>query len=84
MIRQVAMLHLREGADGDAVEAFERAMIDAHEELPGASHSHLGRHMEGLSVAATTPGTCSSGRPPEGDCGGAGRGLAGARPVLRR
>lgn len=46
MIRQVAMLHLREGADGEAIEAFEAEVAGAPEAL-GARRSHLGRHIEG-------------------------------------
>ena len=78
MIRQVAMLHLREGADGDAVEAFERAMIDAHEELPGATHSHLGRHMEGTVGGGDYTWDLLFDEAPEGDAAA----LVAASPAL--
>ena len=59
MIRQVAMLHLREGADGEALEAFEAALAGAHEAL-GARRGHLGRHIEGSVGGGDYPGICCS------------------------
>ena len=66
MIRQVAMLHLREDADGEAVAAFEAALGDAHEAL-GAQRGHLGRHIEGSVGGGDYTWDLLFGEAPEGD-----------------
>ena len=77
MIRQVAMLHLREGADGAALEAFEAAMAAAHEAL-GARRSHLGRHIEGSVGGGDYTWDLLFDEAPEGDAAA----LVAASPAL--
>ena len=42
MIRQVAMLHLREGADGEAIEAFESAKRDGSDNIRRNANAWIG------------------------------------------
>jgi hypothetical protein len=47
MYRRVALLHLDPATtDGDRA-AFERDLGEIGERVPGVTHSHLGRHLEG-------------------------------------
>ncbi len=77
MIRQVAMLHLREGADGATLEAFEAAMAGAHEAL-GARRGHLGRHIEGSVGGGDYTWDLLFDEAPEADAAG----LVAAAPAL--
>lgn len=64
MIRQVALLSLREGVSGEGTVALEGALAGAASAIGPPSHSQVGRHLEGSLCADYTWDACLPGAAP--------------------
>ena len=64
MIRQVALLSLREGVSAEGAAALEGALAGAASAIAPLSHSQVGRHLEGSLCADYTWDACFPGAAP--------------------
>jgi len=64
VIRQVALLRLREGVSAQRAAALETALTEAASTVASLSHSQVGRHLEGSTSADYTWDCAFHGTPP--------------------
>ena len=64
VIRQVALLSLREGASAERAAALERALAGAGSAIAALSRSQVGRHLAGSVCADYTWDACFTGTAP--------------------